>query len=698
MIRRLFKKFLEAAAVTTVAGKQKPVWLNNTQKRLRYLQIGILLFFVVVCLRLAQVQIVNFGTYRDLAKRQYQTRMDLPATRGVIYDRNEEVLASNSMFVSFAADPKVAAEDARAIAAKFSQLFGKPKKYYLDKLDSDLRFVWLERLVNPDILKKVDAAKLEGLIVLYEPRRLYHSDHVAGQLIGFTDIDNNGLAGSELEFDKLLQGVDGYVVLQRDGLGKARPSVDYPRVEPVNGHSVVLTIDAELQSIAEKELQKGVETNKADRGIVIMMKNRTGEILAMGQYPPVDPARFGSYGAEDQKLRAVTDVFEPGSVFKIVTASAALENHLIKPEQKFFAENGKYNVAGRPKPIVDTHEYGWITFQEAMAYSSNIVMAKASDVIGSERLYKMARDYGFGISTNVEFPGEVRGTLKKPAEWSGTTLNTMAYGYEVQVTPLQIASAYCALANDGVLMKPMLIKQELDAQGQVVNDFQPQMIRRVISEATAKTLKHFFQDVVKIGTGKPAAVEGIDIAGKTGTSKKFVEGKYEPGSYTASFVGFYPSEDPQVVCLVMIDNPRAGTYYGGTTSAPVFKAIAERVIGASEMFASVAPQNPRAVPEPAPEKSTQVNNVPVKSAPVKKASAKSAGVSTPADMANVIPDVRGMSVRKAVNMLRMRKLDPVVSGSGTVKTQTPGAGQLLKAGTKIMLVCQQKSLTSLSAN
>ena len=448
----------------------------------------------------------------------------------------------------------------------------------------------------------------------------------------------------------------------------------------------VLTLDAELQSIAEKELQKGVEANQADRGIVVMMNTRTGEVLAIGQYPTIDPNKFGSYDLADQKLRAVTDVFEPGSVFKIVTASAALEHHLVNPDQKFFAENGKYAVPGRAKPIVDTHEYGWITFREAMAYSSNIVMAKISDVIGSERMYKMARDYGFGISTNIDYPGEVRGSLKKPAEWSGTTLNTLAYGYEVQVTPLQIAAAYCVVANGGMLVKPMLIKKEIDPLGQILNEYQPQNIRRVISEATAGTLKTFFQDVVSYGTGKPATIEGVNVAGKTGTSKKFVEGKYEPGSYTASFVGFFPSENPQVVCLVMIDNPRAGTYYGGTTSAPVFRAITERVVGTSDLFASTAPPHQSVTQDVVAQEGKNVMQ-----------KAKRQKISVP-DIANVVPDVRGMSVRRAVSVLRLRKLEPVVSGSGTVRTQTPNAGQPLKTGAKVTLVCQQKSFTTLTTN
>lgn len=660
------------------------------QARLRILQIGLMLFFAIVCVRLAQVQVVEAGKYRSMAQKQYQAKIVLPAKRGMLYDRNGNIIASNSVFVSFAADPKLAAEDARAISLKFSKLFGKPKKYYSDKLKSDSRFVWLERQVNADFLKKVDRKNLEGIVVREEPKRLYHNDQVAGQLVGFTDVDNVGLAGMELKFNEQLRGTNGYVMFQRDGRGQARPSVDYPRVEPMNGHSVQLSIDIELQAIAEKELKNGVEQAKADRGIVVIMQPKTGEVLAIGQYPTIDPNNFGKYAPEDQKLRAVTDVFEPGSVFKIVTASAALENHLVKPSQKFFAENGRYVVlvGGKARPIVDVHPYGWLTFQEGMEVSSNIVMAKASDVIGSERFYKMARDYGFGIATNIDYPGEVKGNLKKPVDWSGTTLNTISYGYEVGATPLQITAAYCALANGGMLMKPMLVMKEMDASGKTVKEYASEPIRRVVSEQTATTLKEFFRGVVERGTGKPAHVEGMSIGGKTGTSKKFIEGKYT-GTYVASFVGMFPLEDPQIVCLVMLDNPRGANYTGGMTSAPVFRSIAEHLINTSEKFA--------------PPASTPAGSVIASDVGVNKQASK---IGTPPSAkrssnmaftvsANLIPDVRGLSVRRAISILRTRKLEPAVTGSGTVISQSPLAGQPARAGMRITLVCQPRSLTAL---
>ncbi len=657
---------------------------DNAKVRFRALEVGLMLLFTLVTLRLAQIQIVKGEKYKEIAQKQYQAKITLPAKRGIIYDRNMDILASDATFVSFAVDPQVASAAADKIAAKFAAVFGKPRRYYLDRMNSDSRFVWLERQVAEEQAAKIDPRRLPGLIVREEPKRLYHNDQLAGQLIGATTIDHKGLAGIELEFDKELSGTDGYMILQRDGHQKAHASVDYPRVAPADGHSIMLTIDRKLQEIAEKALEKGVELNKADHGIVIIMEPNTGEVLAIGQYPKIDPNKFNRYDPEDQRLRGVTDVFEPGSVFKVVTAAAALEHHLIRPNQKFFAENGTYIVqvpGSKPRPIRDTHEYGWITFQEAMEVSSNIVMAKASDVIGSERFYTMARNFGFGITTNIEYPGELKGTLKKPIDWSRLTLNTMAYGYEVQATPIQIAAAYCAVANHGILVKPTIFKMELSAAKETLRTASTESIRKVISEETAQQLKTFFEGVVERGTGTKTIIPGVRIAGKTGTSKKYVNGHYEEGSHTASFVGFFPADDPRLVCLVMIDNPRAADYYGGATCGPVFRSIAEQIINTSVQYGHSA--HP-AGSKPAPKS--------VVSASV------TSSTQTRAVGSNVIPDVRGLSVRRALHVLRQAKLDPVVNGSGTVVGQIPAAGQPARAGMRITLQCQPRSFTTLSSN
>jgi cell division protein FtsI (penicillin-binding protein 3) len=650
------------------------------QRRMWFFQTALVGLFFVIIGRLGQIQIIESQKYREIARKQYQSKIILPAERGLLYDCNSNVIASNSSLISYAADPQIAAEDARAIAAKFSRFFGKPKNYYLEKLQSDLRFVWLERQVDSKYLRDINPQKDTGIVIRYEPKRLYFHDNIAGQLIGTTNIDNIGLAGIEQEFDKQLRGIDGYVIFQRDGLGHARPSVDYPRVEPIHGHNIYLTIDMKIQAFAEKELKKGVEQNKAERGLVVILHSKTGEVLALAQYPNIDPNNFGKYDLQDQRLRAVTDLFEPGSIFKIVTASAALESGVVSPDKQFYAENGTYVVHVTPtktRTIVDTHKEGWITFKEAMEKSSNIVMAKVSDLIGAEQFYKMARNFGFGISTNLDYPGEVKGVLKKPMEWSATTLNTMAFGYEVGASPIQIAAAYAAIANDGILMKPYIFKKETETSGLVIKESQPQQIRRVVSSKTAHTLIDLFEGVVERGTGTPAKIPGIRIAGKTGTSKKFVEGHYEGGNYIASFVGFFPVDNPEIVCLVMLDNPRGSSYYGGTTSAPVFKTIAEQIMNATELV----PIQRKFVSDTTKRIYKTKENVEIVLYP-----------------SGFIPDVRGRSVRFAVSMLRDRKIQAIVNGSGVVIDQKPEPGLPIKSGMKITLTCQPKLSASLNLN
>ena len=492
---------------------------RESRARTLIVKVGLLLFFVVVALRLVQIQVIDAAKYREKAERQYESRVDLPALRGKIVDRNQRQLVTNMMFVSFAADPKIIGDRASELAERFAQVFDKPKSQYLEKINLETRrFVYLERRVSPQYEKRINAASFEGLVVKDEPRRLYPYDHVAGQLLGFTDVDNKGLSGIELQLDTLLRGRNGYVIMQRDAIGRRRPSVDYPRIEPINGNTAELTIDIEYQAIAEEELRKGVERNKAESGLAIMLDPATGEVLAMANYPSINPGDPASAGPAAARNRVVTDMFEPGSTFKLVTAAAALERHLVQPDQKFNAEQGEYVVRlpnGKVRnKITDTHKYNVLTFREAIEFSSNIVMAKVSDIVGAEALYTTARNFGFGTECGIELPGEIRGELKKPTQWSGTTLNAMAYGYEVGVTPLQIATAYAAVANGGVLMKPFIVRQIVSPEGEVLHVTRPEVVRRVVSQATAHTLTQFLRGVVERGTGTLAAMKGIPLAGK----------------------------------------------------------------------------------------------------------------------------------------------------------------------------------------
>lgn len=690
-------------------------------------KVVLLILFCVVAVRLVQIQVLEARHYQEIARKQHETVAPIPAMRGRIFDRNGMLLVSNSMQVSFAADPKAAADEKGAIADRFARVFDRPCDSYLSRLAMPgRRFVWLERHVAPQLAGRINAAEFEGLIEISEPQRLYNYNHVAGQLIGFTDIDNNGLSGIELQEDRYLKGVDGHVVLRRDAIGHTQPSVDLPRVEPLNGKDIDLTLDVGYQAIAEEELRKGAEKNSAESGLVVMMDPHSGEILALANYPSLDVAGGEKSDEELQRNRAITDMFEPGSVFKIVTASAALERHVVNPEQKFNAENGSYTVVypgGKLRTITDTHKFTVLTFQEAIEQSSNIVFAKISDLVGAEGLYTMARNYGFGTETGIELPGEISGELKKPSQWSGATLNSMAYGYEVGVTPLQIITAYAAVANDGVLMKPFVVREVRDADGVVIAETHPQVVRRIISQSTAETLKRMFEGVVLRGTGMAARVQGIEIAGKTGTSRKFVNGKYESGSYTATFVGFLPADDPKVVCLVMLDTKSAGAYSGGLASAPIFRSMAEKVYATSGRFArkieSIAGiQGTRSVPDVTGLKAdaartmledqgfsvSTAGNGDIVMSQTPSPGVRAAGEARVTVVMNtesalrvngvtIVPDIRNLSMRRAINRLVANQLEADISGSGIVRAQSPAAGQQVKVGARVVVRCEPRPLS-----
>lgn len=718
-----------------VQGKET---MSLSRSRFLILKLFFAIFFTVIFFRLVKIQVIDASKYKDLARKQYERSFILPATRGNIFDRDGNVIVSNTMLLSFAADPKIIDDRQDHVAEIFARVFGKPSSFYLEKMretneDQNIRrFVWLERRVTPEFARRIEAAKLEGIVVINEPKRLYHYDELAGALLGFTNIDNKGISGIEFQYNNEMKGVNGSVVMQRDGLGRVRPSADYPRREPINGKDIFLTIDVKYQAIVDEELKHGVEVNKADGGCAVMVNPKTGEVLAMSVYPCINPNDVGSLNIADARNRIISDVFEPGSVFKVVTAAAAFENKLVTPGSRFNAEHGKMKVTlggNKFRFINDSHEFDYLTFQEAIEVSSNIVLAKVGKLLGGEKLYRKARDFGFGMMTGIDLPGEVRGVLKKPIDpdWSGTTTQTMSYGYEIGATPLQIVCTYAAIANKGVLMKPFVVAHIEDGNGETIAEQKPQAIRRVVSQKTLDQLLPAFEGVVERGTGKEVQINDVRIAGKTGTSRKYFGGKYVANNYMASFVGFFPVEDPQVVCLVIMDNPRSQGYSGGSTTGPVFRAIAERVIMTSYKFSrTTITKDPAArgsivVPDVRMLQSSLAKkmltnyglncqtfgkgNLVIKQTPEPgKKVEKDETVSlilngesvASSDGMIAVPDVRGMSIRRAMNRLVSDEFDVKVQGSGVVTQQFPTAGERTRLGSSITLTCMPRGMAQAS--
>lgn len=532
--------------------------------------------FVVIIGRLFFVQVIEGARYRDLAKKQYESKVPLRAERGRLTDRNGRDMATMMKMTSFAADPSVL-EQPELVAQLLAATGGEPASVYLNKIRSAKgRFVWLARGVNTVLFPVLDTIKIRGLIRVKEPKRLFTHGPLAAQVIGTTDVDNNGLTGIELQYNEVLKGKSGFVVMQRDGMGRLRPGVDPEREAALDGKSLQLTVDLEMQRVVEQELARGVYENGAISGTVIAIEPSTGDILAMASYPTFHPNRLDQATDDAIRIRSITDQYEPGSTMKAITAAALLEEGKIGRLDPVDGGMGQIQMPGGAV-IKDDHPVGQTTFQGALEQSSNVVFATLAKRLDDRVFYKYVRDFGFGIPTGIDLPGEVRGRLKRPNEFDVSTKSYMAFGYEVSATALQVLCAYAAIANNGVLMQPRVIRAVMNDRNDEMSEMPPQKVRQVIREETAQQLKEMLVAVVEKGTATQAGIPGVRIAGKTGTAQQLTNGEYDRKNYTASFVGYYPADKPRVAMIVMLDRPTA-SIYGGQTAAPIFRRIVQKTM------------------------------------------------------------------------------------------------------------------------
>lgn len=544
-----------------------------------FLNIGL----IAVVYKMVSVQVIHADKYKKMAKRQHESKINLSAQRGKIFDRYGRLIASNLESISVAVDPTLLTNKGK-VAEIIQQDIDIPREKILRKINSAKgSFVWLARSVFPEKVKRLQELNDKGLIFIKEPRRIYHYGLVCSQVVGFTDIDNNGLSGIELMHDSLLRGKNGFMLMYRDGKRRLRPAAELPVFPAVDGFSLQLTVDIEFQRIVEYELMKGVQSADAEAGTVIAIEPATGEILAMATYPTYDPHNPTGGNLGSMRMRAITDSYEPGSTFKIITAAAAIEENLVKEEDKFNGYGGAMQF--RSFVIRDVHGIGLVTFREAMEHSSNIIMSNVANMIPDYTFYKYLRDFGYGIKSGIDFPGEVQGKLPKPEDYNAASKRYMGFGYGLSATPLQITNSYATIANKGVMMKPFLVKSIKDLSGNVVYDSKPEVVRRVISENTALRLNDMLKGVVNKGTGKSVRVDNLQVCGKTGTAQQLVNGQYSKSNYTASFAGFFPAENPKVAMIVILDKPRS-SIYGGAVSGPIFKNIALRWASVSDEIKS----------------------------------------------------------------------------------------------------------------
>jgi cell division protein FtsI (penicillin-binding protein 3) len=545
----------------------------NGRRRLLALLILSVLAFSAISGRLVILQVFDAGSLDQAAARQRLTVIDLPATRGRIFDRNLDDLAISIPARAVWADPRLV-RDKRRTAARLARTLGTSKAAIADRLASRGRFVYLARRIPKARGDRVQAMDLPGVFVEVDVARRYPSGTVASQVLGFVDVEGHGQAGIEQQYDGLLRGHAGKVQLERDPKGRAIPQ-GRRSLEPAEpGTDLVLTIDQQLQYVTELALAQAVRDHKARAGSVVVMSPRTGEILAMANVPTFDPNQVGRARPEARKNRAVEDVFEPGSTNKTITAAAALEHGVRTPKTETIVPDSLPLCP--EKTFHDSHSHApeLMTFADIVAKSSNVGTIMTARDLGRDRLYQAQVDFGYGRRSGVDLPGESPGILRPPQSWYCTDLGTNAIGQGVAVTVLQMASVYATVANNGVLRPPTLLRGMVDAHGRVAKA-ERKPGRRVLSARTARTLSRILEGVVEDGgTGTEAALEEWRVAGKTGTARKpdTEHGGYLPGAYVGSFIGFAPAERPAVVVAVAIDQPTRG-YYGGSVAAPVFREV-----------------------------------------------------------------------------------------------------------------------------
>ena len=631
-------------------------------KRRTLILLGLLALWTAgIEARLIWLQVIRHDDLVQRAIDQQEDRIPLDAIRGDIVDRYGKLLAYSVAADSIAATPSAISAEAKASTAKalceaLRDCNAKSRAELLADLSrprSSYRRLRPSRSLSPEQVRRVAELKLPGIYLESDTRRYYPRRELASHVLGFVGASNGGAAGVELKLDKELRGERGSAIVQVDSRKQRVGTL--VQVAPISGASLELTLDATMQFIAERELKAGIEAHRAVGGSVVVMESSTGALRAMANYPTFNPNNPG--GSDDRTVnRAVQSVYEPGSTFKIVTASAALEENIVGPTDMIDTRPGSITFPGRV--INDAgHNYGVLSFEDVIVKSSNVGAVKIGQMVGRNLLTRYVERFGFGQRTTPDLPGGIPG-LWNPVGLNDSGLASVSMGYQIGVTPIQMVTAVNAVANGGILLEPHIVGAYLrNGRREPVA---PKELRRVISPATAATLTTMMEGVVQRGTATAATIDGYQVAGKTGTARKAVNGSYSTTDYFASFVGFVPSRKPMFTILVVIDTPRAGTIYGGLVAAPIFKAIAAAVLQHEGVPSSINPVPPviiRSQPELPSRRRTTTPMV-----------VQAGGVA-------LMPDVRGLAAREATRALSAAGLNVAgIYGSGFVVRQSPDPG------------------------
>ena len=663
----------------------------SSHRRAIFVSLGLVLWMAAIGARLVQLQIHQHDDLAARARSQQLSSIDTAPTRGQVLDRQGKELARSLDTESFFADPSeiTDSEDtARKVSAITNQNRDDLAKKLADARDANKKFIWITRRLEMQTATKLDALELKGVYSRKEPKRFYPNDSLAAHVLGFVDTDEKGLGGVEQFYNEKIRGEAGKVYLEVDRDHRAFESYE---VQPHPGQTVVLTIDQVIQYRTEQALSAAVERTHAKSGTAIVMDPRTGEILALANAPTFDPNQPGANPPETRANGALQSIYEPGSTFKIVAYSAAIEKGLVRPDDKIDCQMGSITVAGRL--IHDGHPYGVLTIADALAKSSNVGAIKLGLLVGNESMYEYMKRLGFGSRTGIDLAGESPGILRALSRWQPSSIGSLAIGQEVGVTPLQMATAYSVLANNGNWIKPHIVRELRNPDGSVT--FQAKIESRPALKAeTAAALRTMMEGVTLRGTAKKAQLEGYTAAGKTGTAQK-IDPKthaYSATKFIGSFVGFAPVNNPAVVIIVVIDEPE-GAYHGGDVAAPVFREIAEQVLpelsvvpdteikSTNPLIAQASRPSPQQVAQQAADTEQREATLPKVVAARSYAGRTNEVVFAVAtNRGAVMPDLRGQSVRDALRTCARLGLRLEARGEGFAVQQDPTAGSEIDSG------------------
>ena len=637
----------------------------ESKKWLKFRIVSILVVFLVLFIALIsrafQLQVLSGQNLKTLAQKQHTATLQLQPERGVIYDRNGEKLAVSIVADSVFADPSKISDPIKA-SAEIARILNLDKQTVLKKISEPKNFCWLARKISPDQAANIETAEIDGVFLVKEPRRFYPNGQLAAHLLGFVGTDANGLEGLEYKYDDVLKGKPQKLAWARDAKGK-KLFLRVEKSETANDEykNLVLTIDSRIQYLVETHLKEAVLSKRAKAGIAIVMDPKTGEILALANEMGFNPNNINGLAPEKWRNRAIADSFDPGSTFKPFLIAGALEEKVIKESAQFFCENGTYTIADRVIHDAGGKRHGQLTVRDILKYSSNIGAVKIAQKLGKEKFHDYIDSFGFGAKTGIDLPGESAGLVRPAENWSRVDTASIAFGQGVSVTAIQLITAISAIANDGVLMKPYIVRGFTNSADRLIKMYTPTVARKVISPAVAKRLTKMLTEVVEAadGTGKSARIINVNVAGKTGTSQKFdfSRGEYSAEKVRTSFVGFFPADNPQVTILVILDEPQSDKW-GGVAAAPVFKNIGEQILNCFKT-------NIRETPIFEQDKTNKMQLV---STQQNYTQQNIAGIDE-----SIMPDFTGMTIREAMKKARARSIELKVSGSGWAVRQYPQA-------------------------